>query len=215
MTKHKQTWWDKEIKARFNEFKSWVGSPTEPSKVWARNYINSTEAKSVIDIGCGMCDEYFVYKDLFPGIDWQGVEPSEFLFNKANEKDIPVVQFEGDDINFRDGMFDVAYSRHVLEHQRDYKPILSEMIRIASQVVIHVFFISPKEEKIINYDEKQNLYHNTFDRNEIEAYLILHEKVKSWEWISIPKAPTEEALVVNLKDTNQFRKNWYNKSVVE
>ena len=43
MKKFKQTWWDKDIKTQFNEFKSWVGPSSQPSKKWARNYIKGKD----------------------------------------------------------------------------------------------------------------------------------------------------------------------------
>ena len=91
----------------------------------------------------------------------------------------------------------MAYSRHVLEHQKDYKPILSEMIRIASEEVIHIFFIPPRDKEIINYNPDNNLYHNTYDRNEMESFLKEHPKVDDWNWKKI--GATEEALIISIK----------------
>ena len=206
---HKQTWWDKEIKEQFNEFKSWVGPTTAETKVWARKYILNQDYKSIVDIGCGMCDEYHAYHKEKPGIWWVGVDSSEFLSSRVGAG--IVVNEEGHNTKFKDSEFDVAYSRHVLEHQKNYKPILTEMIRIGSKEVIHIFFIAPRDKEIINYNSDNNLYHNTYDRNEIEQFLKEHPKVGGWYWKKI--GATEEALIIATK--NRYKEDWYNKSEIE
>jgi hypothetical protein len=198
MTDHKQTWWDKEIKNQFNDFKSWVGSTEETSKKWARAFITNHNYKSVVDIGCGMCDEHFEYKKLDPELIWTGVDSSFFLTNEAVMKGGKVINREGHDTGLADNRFEVSYSRHVWEHQKHYLPIMLEMIRISSKLMMHVFFIKPQEEEIIHYTESNNLYHNTFDKNEIEAHLKLNDKVKDWIWVPMSDTP-EVILIVDLK----------------
>lgn len=192
----KQTWWDKEIKTQFSEFKSWVGNTSAKSKVWLRDFIITKGYTSIVDIGCGMCDEYFEYKKL-NNIDWIGIEPSKFLWNNAKEKEIPVVNKEGHNTHFFDSGVEVAYSRHVLEHQENYKPILTEMIRIASDMVIHIFFIPPRDKEIIHYNPENNLYHNTYDINEMSVWLEEHPKVRGFRFEQI--TDTENALILTLK----------------
>ena len=68
------------------------------------------------------------------------------------------------------------------------------MIRLAKKEAIHVFFIIPGENEIINYDEKQNLYHNTFSKPEIEKYLKANNDVDSFSWIQLTE--TEAALSI-------------------
>jgi ubiquinone/menaquinone biosynthesis C-methylase UbiE len=193
---HKQTWWDKEIKSKFNEFKSWVGSTNEASKIWARKYLTGRRYKSILDIGCGMCDDYFEYKKLDPTIVWGGLDSSKFLSEKRNKK-IPVLNREADNTKFDDSSWEVVYSRHVLEHQASFRPVLTEMIRISSGLVMHIFFIPPREKEIINYNATDNLYHNTFSRPEIEEFLHKNLKVHSWGWFPIDST-TEEALVIRI-----------------
>jgi len=214
MTKHKQTWWDKEIKEQFNDFKSWVGPTNSYSKSWARDYIIRKGFTSIVDFGCGICDDYFEYKQI-EDIEWLGIEGSGFLYEHSQEKEIPVKHKNADDTKLPNNYTEVAYSRHVLEHQPVFVDVLEEMIRVASKMVMHIFFIKPQEKTIINYNKKTNLYHNTYNRNKIEEYLEQHNKVKDFEWVTLSKH--EEALIINLKDNNKndFRKDWYNKSIIE
>ena len=194
MENNKQTWWDKEIKDQFPAFKSWVGNTHAPSKVVMRDFIIKEGYKSIVDFGCGMCDDYFEYKKI--PITWTGIEGSSFLYEHAQVKEIPVIPVEAHDTGLPDNEAEVSYSRHVLEHQRHYEPILTEMIRIASKLVVHIFFIPPRDIEIINWQRETNLYHNTFIRKEMEDFAMQNPKVKTLGWLKV--APTEEALIIEL-----------------
>lgn len=190
-----QTWWDKDIKDQFGSFQVWVGKSNAKSKQYMRDYIKKGNFTSLIDVGCGMCDDFFAYQRENPELDWQGVDSSQFLTTRHYDKKIPVVNQKAHDMKFDDNSFDVAYSRHVLEHQRYYQPILAEMIRVASKMVTHIFFIPPRDKEIIHYNEETNLYHNTFNKSEIENWLYKHNNVKVVQWIPLG---TEEILIIDL-----------------
>jgi hypothetical protein len=71
------------------------------------------------------------------------------------------------------------------------------MIRLASKEAINVFFMVPGEEEIIHYDEVENLYHNTFSRHDIQAFLEEREDVESYIWTFIVEG--EIGLIINKK----------------
>ena len=119
-----------------------------------------------------------------------GVDSSEFLFKRNGLLGIPMMKASGEDIPLPDNSFDVVFSRHVLEHQPSFKPVLSEMIRIARDEAIHVFFIIPQDTEIIDYNQEENLYHNTFSKPDIETYLKEHESVESFIWTPIIEGET-------------------------
>lgn len=193
-----QDWWDKNLDTRYEEFASWVGDSNSISKKMFREYIKDKEYTSMIDLGCGNATEYFAYKKEYPAMKYLGIDSSKFLFNKNVSLGVPMMHVAGDKIPLWRNYVDVVYSRHVLEHQPSFKPLLSEMIRLALKEVINVFFITPKEREIIHYSEEDNLYHNTFCRDEIEDYLRNHEDVETFTWI--PISFTEIALSIIKKE---------------
>ena len=72
------------------------------------------------------------------------------------------------------------------------------MIRIAKKECVHIFFIKPViGDAIINYNNKTNLYHNTYSYLNIEAFLKNHPKVENYEFKDINK--DECMLIMNLK----------------
>jgi ubiquinone/menaquinone biosynthesis C-methylase UbiE len=198
MTNFKQTWWDEHLPTKFNEFSSWIGDETAESKVFCRNWVKEKQYKSLVDIGCGNASEFEAYKKEYPELEYLGVDSSKFLYDKNTERNVPMLLSEGATLNLEDSSYDVAFSRHVLEHQPDFRPILSEMIRVGKEVAIHVFFIKPNNQGTsISYNEKDNLYHNYYGKKDIEDFLKANEKVESFEWISINGM--EEVLIIHLK----------------
>lgn len=198
MIMSEQTWWDKEIKDQFLEFKSWVGDKNAPSKVWCRGFVKNHELKTLVDVGCGNATEFFAYKEEYPELEYLGVDSSNFLYEFNLSKGVPMIHSDADNTPLPDSSYDVAFSRHVLEHQKDPYPILDELVRVADKVAIHIFFIPPGEEEIINYDEKQNLYHNTFRKEDLEKHLNSKEKVEKTEWITF-FTQNEQALIIWLQ----------------
>jgi ubiquinone/menaquinone biosynthesis C-methylase UbiE len=193
--KHTQTWWDENLPTRYNEFASWVGGSESYTKKFFRDYVKEKKYESLIDLGCGPATEFFAYKEDYPELKYVGVDSSEFLYKKNVEKGVPMIMAEAAYVPLlKDSSYDVVYCRHVLEHQPKFLPILSEMIRLAKKEAIHVFFIIPGDEEIIDYDDRQNLYHNTFSKPDIENYLNSHYDVSEFKWIQLTE--TEAALCI-------------------
>lgn len=195
----KQTWWDDNLATRFAEFESWVGPSGSMSKAFFRQYIKDKEYKSLIDLGCGNATEHEAYQLEYPEMEYLGVDSSKYLYKLNTTKGIPMILSEAHNVPISSSSYEVVFSRHVLEHQPTFKPVLNEMIRLAEKEAIHVFFLIPGHGEIINYDEAQNLFHNVYDRNEIEDFLTTHEDVQGFRWL--PLTSTEEALSIIKKPT--------------
>ncbi len=182
----KQTWWDDNLDTRFDEFVSWVGGSDSTSKVLFRNYIKERGYKTLIDLGCGNATEFFAYKQEYPDLDYIGVDSSSFLYKKNTALGVNMILAPGENTGLSEGCCDVVFSRHVLEHQPDFRPIITEMIRLANREAIHVFFIIPGESvQHIGYDSSQNLYYNRYNRGDIEEFVKQNKRVESYKWIPI------------------------------
>lgn len=196
----KQTWWDKNLNNSIDQFKAWTGTYDAESKVKIRQHVVSKKYKSIADFGCGLATEYFGYKKDNYDIEYIGIDSCNILYEKNISQQVPMILAEASSTSLIDNSYDVSFARHLYEHQPTYKPFLNEMIRVASKEVIHIFFIKPKKE-IIHYDPVENLYHNTFDKQEIEHYCYNNTKVKKVYWIDINK--DECSLHIELKDKNE------------
>lgn len=186
MSEFKQTWWDQNLPTRFNEFQSWVGASNEPSKVYFRNFVKEKGYKTLVDLGCGNATEYFAYKQEIPDLLYIGVDSSQYLYDLNTSKGVTMIKSDITRTPLNDSAFDIAFSRHVLEHQPNFRPALKEIIRLGKKVSVHVFFIPPKEgNEIINYSKEQNLYHNQYSKSEIEDFVKSFKDVEKFEWVQI------------------------------
>lgn len=181
-----QTWWDKNLQTKLEEFKGWVGDHTEEAKVYVRKHVEANNYKSIVDCGCGPATEFFGYKEDEYNIEYLGVDSSNFLIEHNSSRGVPMTYSSIEDIQLPDSSYEVAFSRAVCEHLPTYKNAISELIRVASKEAINVWFIKPdtEEEKIV-YDKENNLYHNKYNKNEVEELLKSNTKVKSWRWEEI------------------------------
>lgn len=191
----KQTWWDTNLPNRMEEFTSWIGSSAAASKVYLREHIKQMNYKSVIDLGCGPATEYAALKKDIPDIVYLGVDSSKVLCEKNKKEGIPILLASAESTGLQDNYAECVFSRHVLEHQPDFKDTLKEMLRLAAKEAIHIFFIPPTKGKgIISHDKKENLYHNQYNEKEIEAFLLSSPKVISFKWEKL-----QQEIVLHIK----------------
>lgn len=181
-----QTWWDKNLGQKFNEFKSWIGDSTAESKVFVRKYVAEQGFKSIVDFGCGPATEYFGYKNDNYDIQYMGVDSSWVLYSHITSQGVPALHSPVEEVAIPDSSFEVAFSRHVLEHLPTFRECLGEMIRVGQKEVINVFFIEPTEEaQKIDFYEPDQLFHNRYNLKDIEDFCNENPKVKSLRWVRI------------------------------
>jgi ubiquinone/menaquinone biosynthesis C-methylase UbiE len=195
-TLFKQTWWDNNLQNKMDEYLGWLGDTTSDSRIFIRDNIKELEIKSFADFGCGPCLEYTALKDEGYEFDYLGIDSCIHLKEINESKGINFINSPVEETGLEDDSYELSYSRHVFEHLTTYTHILDEMIRVARKYVVHIFFIKPGETEKINYWEAENLYHNTYSKDDIEKYLSKNSKVKSFEWMDINK--DENALVISL-----------------
>ncbi len=181
-------WWNKNLKDGnvMKVFKGWIGTFDAISKKFTRNYIEAMKYKSLLDCGCGCCTEYFGYINDGYSIKYTGVDTCNLLIEENERNGIDVKLSSSEKLPFSDNSYEVVYIRHLLEHLPGYEKALDEAIRVAGNEVLVIFFLRPGNaiEKI-NYDEKENLYNNEYNKQEIEDYIKTKTKVNRFRWENI------------------------------
>ena len=194
-----QTWWNSHAENKISEFKDWVGDEHAHSKRYIKFYLNRHAYKSFLDVGCGNATLYNPIKNYLK-IEYTGVDSCKFFIDSGLKNGIHIIESDVRDMScIHDSSYDFGFSRHVFEHQESFNPALSELIRVSKHEACHIFFIKPADVKKISFDPAQKLYHNTYAKNDIDAYLKNNKKVVSWSWVSIND--NEEALHIILTDT--------------
>lgn len=181
------SWWNKNIENRIDDFKSWVGSYDKPAKKMIRNHVIEKKYKSILDCGCGLASEYYGYKNDDYKIRYVGMDSCDKFVEINSESGIKMIKAElEENFNIVDNSYDCVFCKDVLEHLKDYKNTLSEMIRVAKKEVIVGWFIKPiNDEERINYWDQEDLYHNEYNINELESFIKENEKVLSFEWVNV------------------------------
>jgi ubiquinone/menaquinone biosynthesis C-methylase UbiE len=187
-----QTYWDsnfKNDKEFADKFFTAIGDKQSHSKVWFREWLKNSSIKfqNCLDVGCGPATEHFGFAEDNIDINYTGVDSSNYLCNLNRSKGVNMIEAHAHSIPTNDASYELVMSRHVLEHNPDFRPVLNEMIRCASKLAVHIFFLRPKEEEIIRYKEKENLYENTYNLHDINEFLSNHDKVLNFEWTRINK----------------------------
>ena len=194
----KQTWWDNNLKTRFNDYIGWLGNSDADSRHFIRENIKDLGIKSIADFGCGPGVEFTALTEEGYEFEYLGIDSCIHLkeINEANG--IPFLNAPVEKTGLKANSYELSYSRHVLEHLPSFEDALTEMIRVSKKYVVHTFFLKPNEEEFEpNHWKEENLYHNTYNKNDIESFLKKNKKVESFEWVDINEK--ENALTITLK----------------
>jgi len=194
-----QTFWNNFMRNEtMNTFTNWVGNFDAESKMYFYNYIKNKDYKTLLDIGCGDATIYDGLKNSNINIEYTGADSCDFFVNQGRHKNLNILNTDIRKIDTDDSSYDIVFARHIVEHQPDFETLFTEMIRIAKKECVHIFFIKPIiGDTIINYDNKSDLYHNTFAHLKISEFLKNNPKVKNFEFKDINDA--ESMLIMNLQ----------------
>ena len=182
-----QTWWNENAKNKLGTFMSWVGDHNASTKVYSRNYIYNKKFESIVDLGCATCTMYDGFKKEGFDIEYTGVDSCEHFIELSRAKGVNCVCSDVRKTPFLDSSFDMVYSRHIIEHQPEFKNYMDETIRLSKKEVLHIFFKNPGETETISYSSDDNLFHNTYKKEDIEDYLRNHKKIKEFFWVMLNK----------------------------
>jgi SAM-dependent methyltransferase len=177
-------WWNRYGVSERTQFLEWVGDTSAPSRQLARRRIAEAAHRSLLDCGCGTCVEYDGFAaDGYP-IDYHGIDTCAAFVAEGQARKIDVREASIEAIPFPDHSIDVVYARHVLEHLLDFRPALSEMIRVARREVMVTFFLQPtKTEKVVmDRTYGVDLPHVWHSVPALMCFLQQNPLIKSVEW---------------------------------
>jgi len=96
---------------------------------------------SVLDVGCASCISYPLFEDV---MDYVGVDftPKLLKVGKKLEPSVMAVHGYALQLPFKDGAFDTAFIKDVLEHlgPEAYKTVIAEMWRVVKLQILLVFY---------------------------------------------------------------------------
>lgn len=181
------SWWNKNSENRIQDFVGWVGDHSQITKSFCRKYVISKQYKSIIDCGCGLGSEYFGYKHDKYEIEYTGLDSCKHFIEQNSKNSIIMVEAELEkELPLLDNSFECVFCRGVIEHLSAYEKTLSEFIRVAQKEVLIGWFIKPDDqEEKIDYWVEEDLYHNRYNKQALEKYLLSQPKVDCICWEDI------------------------------
>lgn len=178
----------------WEKYTSWLGTENDDSRIAVRNHLAKQEYHSLLDAACGLCIDYFGFKNSGISIEYTGTEINQSLVDQATAKEIKVINASIEKLPFNDGEFDISHARHVIESLDNYEIAINELIRVSKHEVLIVFFITPTNkttDNLIPYKqvELENtdyfLYLNRYSRPNMETFIFSNPRVKALEWETI------------------------------
>jgi ubiquinone/menaquinone biosynthesis C-methylase UbiE len=169
-------------------FDAWSQTYNQPSSKRSREYIRAQNYRTMLDVGAGVCPEYFGFQKEGYFIEYQAIDCTPRIVAYGQEREWPLQFGTVENINAADNAYEVVYARHLLEHVRYYKKALQHMIRVAEKEVLIVFFLEPSSapDKIdYSMQEKSALFNNRYNKEKLEAFLKGISKVKEFWWESL------------------------------
>lgn len=140
--------WQQEVS--IGQFQEWCGNPNLPFKLETRSHIANRGYKSVLDVGAGVCSEYFGFRQEGYEIEYTATDITPKFVEYATSKGITAVVAPLDPMPFEDSTFDCCICLDVLNHQVDPRPALREMIRVTKEEVIVSFFKPFEKDAVFN-----------------------------------------------------------------
>lgn len=192
------TWWNKNIPGqRLGEFESWLKDGYQSDRIYCRKHIAEQEYKTFLDCGCGIAVEYFGFKDDAYPIEYTGLDSCTYLIDINRSKGIEIIDAELDSpLPIKDDAYDCVYAREIMEHLQYHRRTLDELIRVAKKEVIVTWFIRPDNEpEDIRYREDEDLFHNKYNLNKLEKFILSNDKVEGLSW----HEPNEKHAVLHIK----------------
>lgn len=178
---------------------NWFNGQNASSRWMARDFIIKRGYKSILDVGCGLCMEYYGYLNVGYTIAYCGVDLIKEFVDCAVSNGIKCCQGSVDKLPQDDESYELVYARHVLEYIDYYEKALKEMLRVAQKAVVVIFSEKPYiGDDIINRVLLSGtyIYHNKYNQDKIETFVKSIESVKSVRFIDCVFAPGDKDAIL-------------------
>ena len=171
--------------------------------------VRSYKNPSVLDVACGTCVNWEVFKNV--GVDCQyiGLDRTEKMLAHAKnlyKDEIVLRQGYIQSLPFEDSSIDVVIARHILEHLGEgYKQAIREVFRVAREEAILIFFVdlAEGEEDVIKESEPDangcTYFWNTYSNEKIMDFLSEFNCQIKVEYIRTPNAAAADTIVRLIK----------------
>lgn len=167
------TWWDNRDRGMLAEefLRDEVEGVDHPSRRYLREWLTAHPGLTLLDVPCGPAVEYEGIAAAGVPVQYTGMDASDKMLEVARSR-FPEADFRKGDVTalpLEEGSVDVVLCRHILEHLPDFRPAVSEAVRVARKRVFLVLFRAP------THSERRELGYGAWDNriswDELAAHL--------------------------------------------
>jgi len=124
-----------------------------------RKILENIDAKTVVDVGCGIGRTLEVFRDA--GLDYLGIDASSEAISICRKKQLCVLHKDLDEV---EETYDLVFSDGMLEHFLNFEPYAKKMMQISKK---YVLLIQPNHGSIVG---KTLVYFSELLRGRINVY---------------------------------------------
>lgn len=142
--------------------------------------INKNKIKSILDFGCASGNFYKIFKSLYGKINYMGIDFDPLMIKSARKihsRNKNFVKFKVDKEIKRVPKYDLVFATGVLNHIKNYKKIVNQMIKNSGK---YVFFDAPRLHFKSAQIAKMNLSKRFEDKRKSNFVKYYIENVKSF-----------------------------------
>ena len=167
------TWWDNRHRKMLAEdfLRDGVEGTGHPSRRYLRDWLSAHPGLTLLDVPCGPAVEYEGIRATGVPVTYIGMDASDKMLAIARGR-FPEAEFRSGDVTslpLADGSIDVVLCRHILEHLPDFRPAVSEAVRVARQRVFLVLFRVPSHEE--RHELGYGAWDNRLDWADLSAHI--------------------------------------------
>lgn len=186
-----ESWWERNLDTRMGDFGEWLTQSDASSRDFLYNFVSaSPRMRTVLECGPGLFidwDRFFSVDAVQRQTQYRALDVTPRLVQLGRQKGVKVDEGSIEAIPYNDGAFDLVYCRHVLEHLPTYKTAITEMMRVANDAVICIFWKMDTEGPTdhIEYntvEDVPNVYHNTYSQKAITDWVAATFNVTGMGW---------------------------------
>ncbi|MFH1849989.1 MAG: methyltransferase domain-containing protein [archaeon] len=178
-----------------------LSNPDDLERRAIRKILREEKPSGILDVACGPATELAGYKKGGLGLDYVGLDKSNYMLGIAKGRfdGTPFVRGDAGSLPFKDNSFEAVLLKHILEHVPFYGQALEEAVRVSGKIVVIDFFhrLLPLGFDVNLYD-RRGYWNNWYSRPRFEAFLD-GLPISGFEKISATGPSSQEAEIYVLR----------------
>lgn len=204
-----ERWWQDNGEAQADQLTGWLEGSDPSSRAFVAGMAQQLHDTGrlplgVLECGPGVFTDYVRHWSQKPTIPYRAIDVTPRIVERGTVLGLDIRLGSVEEIPMADKSVSLAYCRHVVEHLPHYRAAVLELVRVAQEAAVVVFFRLNVDTDAddIAFDtvaEARGLFHNTYSRRGISSWLDSLRLPYAWtrtaqDWV-LTVTPTPYTIV--------------------